>query len=176
VEPGLVLHRENDRFSLGEPDGSRSDRIVALAQALIEAGLNVPIRPRLRSEIWTKLWGNAVFNPLSALTHATLGEMAGGPEVHGFVRTAMLEVQVVANSLGEEMAIDVDTRMAGSARVGSHKTSMLQDLEAGRPLEISALTGAVVEIGRITGVETPNLNALNGMTRLLAANVLGQTV
>ena len=169
VAPGVIRHVEDSRFSLGEPDGTRSQRAVRLARALVGAGLRAPLRGRIRREIWLKLWGNVALNPLSALTRATLAEMCAQPATRAFARAVMAEVEAVAAALGERMAVDVDARLAGAGGVGAHKTSMLQDLEAGRPMEVEALTGAVVELARLTGVATPSLDALDGMIRLLAA-------
>jgi 2-dehydropantoate 2-reductase len=153
--PGVIEHTYGDRFTLGEPDGSRSPRIEALSKALIAAGLKAPIRPRIRDEIWVKLWGNLAFNPVSALTVSTLDRIAGDPGLRALCRTMMLEAQTVAEALGVRFAISVDKRIEGAAEVGEHKTSMLQDLERGRPMEIDALLGAVVELGEAVGQEMP---------------------
>lgn len=155
IAPGVIEHSYGDRFSLGEPDGSRSARIEALSRALIGAGLKAPVRPRIRDEIWVKLWGNLAFNPLSALTTATLDRLTGEPALRAVARAMMAEAQVVAEALGTRFAIDVEKRIAGAAEVGAHKTSMLQDLERGRKLEIDALLGAVVELGELTGHAMP---------------------
>jgi 2-dehydropantoate 2-reductase len=155
VEPGVIAHTYGDRFSLGEPDGSRSPRVEALSKLLIGAGLKAPIRPRIRDEIWVKLWGNLAFNPVSALTVSTLDRIAGDPGLRALCRTMMLEAQTVAEALGVRFAISVDKRIEGAAEVGEHKTSMLQDLERGRPMEIDALLGAVVELGEAVGQEMP---------------------
>jgi 2-dehydropantoate 2-reductase len=168
VMPGVVRHIEGDRFSLGEPDGSRSERVERLAKAMIRGGLKAPQRQRIRNEIWTKLWGNVAFNPISALTRATLEDICRDPATRRFARDVMLETASVAAALGEEMPVDVDQRIKGAEAVGAHKTSMLQDLEQGREMELDAILGAVVELARLTGEETPNLDALYGMTRLLA--------
>jgi 2-dehydropantoate 2-reductase len=166
--PGVIRHDDpENRFSLGEPDGSRSERASALAKALIDAGLRAPLRNRIRGEIWVKLWGNVALNPLSALTRATLAQICGEPATRAFARNVMLEVQAVAEALGEKMVVDVDARLNGAAEVGEHKTSMLQDLELGRPMEVDAVVTAVVELARATGVATPYLDALDGMIRLL---------
>jgi 2-dehydropantoate 2-reductase len=165
--PGVIRHTDDNRFSLGEPDGKRSERAAALAKALIDAGLRAPLRSRIRSEIWVKLWGNVALNPLSALTHATLAQICAEPATRAFARNVMLEAKAVAEALGETMAVDVDARLNGAAKVGEHKTSMLQDLELGRPLEVDAIVTAVVELARVTNTQTPNLNALDGMIRLL---------
>jgi 2-dehydropantoate 2-reductase len=151
--PGVIEHTYGDRFSLGEPDGSRSPRIEAIAKLLIASGLKAPIRPKIRDEIWVKLWGNLCFNPVSALTGATLDIITGRPDLRALCRAMMLEGQAVAEALGVKFAISVDKRIDGAADVGVHKTSMLQDLERGRPMEIDALLGAVVELG--TMLEQP---------------------
>jgi len=165
--PGVIRHTDDNRFSLGEPDGSRSERAAALAKALIDAGLRAPLRNRIRGEIWVKLWGNVALNPLSALTRATLAQICGEPITRAFARSVMLEVQAVAEALGEKMVVGVDDRLNGAAEVGEHKTSMLQDLELGRQMEVDAIISAVVELARVTGVETPYLDTLDGMVRLL---------
>jgi 2-dehydropantoate 2-reductase len=173
VGPGVVRHVRGDRFSLGEPGGDRSRRLERLARALVAAGLRAPQRSRIRGEIWLKILGNVALNPLSVLTRATLAEIEAQPETKAFARAVMKEAAAVAAALGEHPAVGLDARLAGAAEVGDHKTSMLQDLEAGRPLEIDALTGAVRELAQLTGVATPNLNALDGMVRLLAAAAQG---
>jgi len=155
VAPGVIEHTYGDRISLGEPDGSRSPRVEALAQTMIQAGIKAPVRPRIRDEIWVKLWGNLAFNPLSALTSATLDRLTAPGELRAIARTMMVEAQAVAEALGIRFAVDVDRRIDGAAEVGVHKTSMLQDLERGRPMEIDALLGAVVELGAMTGLPTP---------------------
>ena len=149
IEPGVIQHTYGDRISLGEPDGSKSPRAEALAKVMITAGIKAPIRPRLRDEIWVKLWGNLAFNPLSALTGATLDRLTAPGELRDIARTMMMEAQAVAEVLGIRFAIDVEKRIDGAAEVGAHKTSMLQDLERGRPMEIDALLGAVVELGAL---------------------------
>jgi 2-dehydropantoate 2-reductase len=154
-EPGVVEHTYGDRFTLGEPDGIRKERTEALSQALIAAGLKAPVRPRIRDEIWVKLWGNMALNPLSALTASTLDRLTGEPELRTVVRAMMIEGHAVSEALGVRLPIDVDKRIEGAAEVGAHKTSMLQDLERGRPMEIDALLGAVVELGALTGVAMP---------------------
>lgn len=163
--PGVVRHTYGDRFSLGEPDGSRSARALKLSQILIAAGLKAPVRPRIRDEIWVKLWGNMAFNPVSALTTATLDEVIADPGTRAVVREMMLEGQAVAERLLVRFAIDVDKRIAGAAEVGPHKTSMLQDLEQGRPLEIEALLGAVVEMAGWVEVPTPLCRAILALVR-----------
>jgi 2-dehydropantoate 2-reductase len=165
IEPGVIEHTYGDRFTLGEPDGSRSARIEALSKMLIGAGLKAPVRPRIRDEIWVKLWGNMAFNPLSALTGATLDVITGRPELRAVCRTMMLEGRAVAEALGVRFAIDVDKRIEGAAEVGEHKTSMLQDLERGRPMEIDALLGAVVELGEMVGQELPTCRTVLALVR-----------
>ncbi len=167
--PGVISHTYGDRFSLGEPDGSRSERAAALSHLLIAAGLKAPVRPRLRDEIWVKLWGNMAFNPISALTGATLDVITGQPGSRGVCRAMMLEGQAVAEGLGIRFAIDVEKRIDGAAEVGRHKTSMLQDLELGRPLEIEALLGAVVELAGWVGVPVPISASVLELVRLRAA-------
>ncbi len=151
AEPGVIHHTEGNRISFGEPDGSKSERARAIAEALIAAGLRCPVSPRFRHEIWVKLLGNVAFNPISALTGGTLEELARHPEVSALVRTLMAETEAVAAKLGIELPISIDQRMAGAEKVGAHKTSMLQDWEAGRPMELEAVVGAVVELGERLG-------------------------
>ena len=167
--PGVISHTYGDRFSLGEPDGSRSGRAETLSRLMIDAGLKAPVRPRLRDELWVKLWGNMAFNPISALTAATLDVITGEPGIRAVARAVMLEGQAVGEALGARFAIDVDKRIAGAAEVGRHKTSMLQDLELGRPLEIEAILGAVVEMAGWVGVPMPMGTAVLEMTRTRAA-------
>jgi 2-dehydropantoate 2-reductase len=166
--PGVIRHVEGNRFSLGEPDGSKSDRATALSQALQAAGLKAPVRPRLRDEIWVKLWGNLSFNPISALTLATLDVLCTDPGARGVARSMMLEAQAIAERLGVKFPIDVERRIDGGAAVGAHRTSMLQDLEAGRPMEIDALVGSVQELGRILGLPTPTIDTVRALVALRA--------
>ena len=163
--PGIIQHSYGDRFSLGEPDGSRSPRVEALSKALIAAGLKAPVRPRIRDEIWVKLWGNLCYNPLSALTGATLDIITTRPDLRAVCRTMMAEAQTVAEALGVKFAITLEKRLDGAAEVGAHKTSMLQDLERGRPLEIDALLGAVVELGTVTGHAMPACEMVLALAR-----------
>lgn len=151
-EPGVVRHIEGNRITLGEPDGTRSDRSRKIAEALIASGLRAPITTRIRHEIWVKVLGNASFNPVSALTRATLAQMARDPGAAWVIRSIMQEVEAVSHKLGMELPVSIDQRIAGAEKVGEHKTSMLQDLEAGRPMELEALVGAVVEIGERVGL------------------------
>ncbi len=168
--PGVIHHTEGNRISFGEPDGSRSERARAIAEALIAAGFRCPVTTRMRHEIWVKLIGNVAFNPISALTGGTLEELARDPEVAPTVRTIMAETEAVAARLGIELPISIDQRMAGAEKVGAHKTSMLQDYEAGRPMEIEAVVGAVVELGDRVGVPMPATKAVYGCARMLDAH------
>jgi len=167
VEPGVIRHTEGNRISFGEPDGSKSERARAIAEALIAAGFRCPVTPRFRHEIWVKLLGNVAFNPISALTGATLEELARHPDVSRLVRELMAETEAVAGKLGIELPISIDQRMAGAEKVGAHKTSMLQDLEAGRPMELEAVVGAVVELGDRLGVRMPSTRAVYACAKLL---------
>jgi 2-dehydropantoate 2-reductase len=169
VEPGVIRHTEGNRISFGEPDGAKSERARAIAEALIAAGFRCPVTPRFRHEIWVKLLGNVAFNPISALTGATLEELARHPDVSRLVRELMAETEAVAGKLGIEVPISIDQRMAGAEKVGAHKTSMLQDLEAGRPMELEAVVGAVVELGERLGVPMPSTRAVYACAKLLNA-------
>ena len=155
IEPGVIHHTEGNRISFGEPDGTKSDRARAIAEALIAAGFRCPVTPRFRHEIWVKLLGNVAFNPISALTGGTLVELVRHPDVSRIIREIMTETEAVAAKLGIELPISIDQRMAGAEKVGEHKTSMLQDLEAGRPMELEAVVGAVIELGDRLGVPMP---------------------
>jgi 2-dehydropantoate 2-reductase len=165
--PGVIRHTEGNRISLGEPDGSKSERVKAIAGMLIAAGFRCPVTARFRHEIWVKLLGNVAFNPVSALTGGTLEELARHPEMSQIVREIMKETEAVAGKLGIDMPISIDQRMAGAEKVGAHKTSMLQDLEAGRPLEIEAVVGAVVELGDRFGVPMPATRAVYACAKML---------
>jgi 2-dehydropantoate 2-reductase len=170
VEPGVVQHIDGNRISLGEPDGSRSERIRAIAEALIKSGLRCPVTSRIRQEIWVKILGNVAFNPISALTGATLVSMVRDEQVNALVRSIMSETECVGKQLGLELPISIDQRIAGAEKVGEHKTSMLQDLEAGRPLELEAVVGAVIELGERLGIPMPSTRAVYACTKLLAAS------
>jgi 2-dehydropantoate 2-reductase len=170
AEPGVVRHIEGRRISIGEPDGTRSARCRAIAEALIAAGLRCPVTTHIREEIWVKILGNVAYNPISALTGATLAGMSADPDVAALVRTIMTEAERVAARLGMTLPVTVEQRMAGAAKVGEHKTSMLQDLEAGRPLELEAVVGAVLELGDRLGVAMPATCAVYACTRLRAAS------
>lgn len=166
--PGLIRHVEGKRFSLGEPSGERSERVTLLAEEMVKAGLQVPVREDIRSEIWVKLWGNLSFNPISALTGSTLAAIVADDGTRALARTMMLEAQAIGESLGVRFPIAVDRRIKGAGDVGEHKTSMLQDLERGRPMEIDALVSAVQELGRLTDRPTPTIDAVLALVRRLA--------
>jgi 2-dehydropantoate 2-reductase len=168
VEPGLVRVIEGNRFSLGELDGQRSARVEALSQALMGAGFKAPVSRDIRGELWVKLWGNLSFNPISALTHATLEDIGRFPPTRELARRMMAEAQAVAEALGVRFRITLDQRLAGAEAVGTHKTSMLQDIEAGCGLELAALVGAVIELGQVVDLPTPNIEAVHAATALLA--------
>ncbi len=165
TEPGVVTHTYGDRFTLGEPSGERTPRVTALSDAMIAAGFKAPVRPRIRDEIWVKLWGNLAFNPISALTANTLDQLVADDGQRGVARAMMLEAKAVAEALGARFAIDVDKRIAGAAEVGAHRTSMLQDLERGRPMEIEALLGVVVELSDLVGLPAPTCRTVLALVR-----------
>lgn len=167
IAPGVIHHIDGNRFLLGELDGSQTQRIQALAQAFNKAGLTTPVTKDIRAEIWLKLWGNVAFNPISALTHATLADIARDPATRALVTSVMTEAQVIARKLGIEFPVSLERRIAGAESVGSHKTSMLQDIEAGRPIELEALVGAVIELGRLTQTPTPHIEAIYACAGLL---------
>jgi 2-dehydropantoate 2-reductase len=165
--PGVVRHIEGNRIPLGELDGARTDRSRAVAEALIAGGFRAPISTRIRHEIWTKILGNMTFNPISVLTRATVGRMATDPDVSGLARNIMAEAQTLAERVGVELPVTIEQRIAGAARVGEHKTSMLQDLEAGRPLELDPIVGAVLELGDRCGVPMPHTRTVYSCAKLL---------
>ena len=165
AEPGVIRHEYGNRFTLGEPSGDKTGRVQALSKLLSGAGMRAPVRPRIRDEMWVKLWGNVSLNPVSALTGGTLAQMIDDPDVRGVIRALMVEAQEVGEALGVKFAIDVDKRIAGAREVGEHKTSMLQDLELGRPMEIDALVASVQELGRVVGVATPTIDAVLALVR-----------
>ena len=172
IEPGVVKVIQGNRFTLGEPDGSRSPRIEALSQAMIRAGFKSPVSKDIRGEIWIKLWGNLSFNPISALTHATLRDICRDPRSRELAANMMREAQTVAEKLGVEFKISLHKRIAGAEAVGAHKTSMLRDIEHGRAIELEALVGSVVELGRITETPTPTIDAIYAATGLLSKTLL----
>ena len=167
AEPGVIHHTEGNRISFGEPDGTRTERTKRIAEALIAAGFRCPVTTRFRHEIWVKLLGNVAFNPISALTGGTLEELARHPDVSAVVRQLMAETEAVAGRLGIELPISIDQRMAGAEKVGAHKTSMLQDFEAGRPMELEAIVGAVVELGERLGVAMPATKTVYACAKML---------
>jgi 2-dehydropantoate 2-reductase len=166
--PGLIRHVEGTRFSLGEPSGEKSERAAALAREMVKAGLQAPVREDIRSEIWVKLWGNLSFNPISALTGSTLAAIVADEATRAVARAMMREAQAIGERLGVRFLIPVDRRIKGAGDVGEHKTSMLQDLERGRPMEIDALVTAVQELGRLTGQPTPTIDTVLALVRRLA--------
>jgi 2-dehydropantoate 2-reductase len=168
VEPGVIRHIEGNRLSFGEPDGSKSERAKKIAEALIAAGFRCPVTMRFRHEIWVKLLGNVAFNPISALTGGTLEELVRNPDTCQVVRQIMAETEAVAGKLGIELPISIDQRIAGAEKVGAHKTSMLQDLEAGKPLEIDGLLAGTLEIARKAGVSAPYTESLFGLVKARA--------
>lgn len=155
--PGVIAHHYGDRMPLGEPTGEKTERVQLLSRLLTAAGVKSPVKPNLRNEIWLKLWGNLSFNPVSVLTLGTLQDLATDPGTRHVIRTMMEEARAVAETLGVTFAVDADERMDMAAKVGAHRTSMLQDVEAGRPTELDALLGVVIELGRIVGIGTPSL-------------------
>jgi 2-dehydropantoate 2-reductase len=174
VAPGVIKVIEGNRFSLGELDGSKTPRLELLAQTLIRAGFKTPISTDIRSEIWLKLWGNLSFNPISALTHATLVDICQFPLTRELAANMMIEAQAVAEKLGVKFKVSLDKRIAGAEGVGKHKTSMLQDVESGRPLELEALVGSVRELGCVTGTPTPTIDAVYACASLLAKTLAEQ--
>ncbi|MGH1357322.1 MAG: 2-dehydropantoate 2-reductase [Burkholderiaceae bacterium] len=167
-EPGVIRHIEGNRFSLGEPGGEKSERALALSKALSAVGLKAPVRPKIRDEIWVKLWGNLSFNPISALTGATLDVLCTDPGTRQVARQMMLEAQAIAERLGVKFPVDVDRRIDGGAAVGAHKTSMLQDLERGRPMEVDALLTSVREMGQLLNLPTPTIDTVLALLQLRA--------
>jgi 2-dehydropantoate 2-reductase len=172
--PGVVQHIEGNRITLGEPDGTRSDRIRQIAEVLVASGFRCPVTTRIQIEIWVKVLGNASFNPVSALTRATLAQIARDPGTRSVILNIMQEVEAVSKKLGMELPISIDQRIAGAEKVGEHKTSMLQDLEAGRPMELEALVGAVVELGERVGLPMTVTRTVYNCTKLLATSAASE--
>ena len=168
VAPGVIHHIEGNRFPVGELDGAETPRVAAIAELFKKAGLKSPVLTNIRSEIWLKLWGNLTFNPISALTQATLVDICQFPPSRALAASMMTEAQTIANKLGIEFRVSLEKRIAGAESVGKHKTSMLQDVEAGRALEIDALVGSVMELGRLTQTPTPHIDAVYACISLLA--------
>ena len=167
VAPGVVHHVEGDRFPIGELDGSNTERVRHVSDLLVAASLKAPVLEDIRSEIWLKLWGNMSFNPISALTHATLVDICREPSTRALAANMMREAQVIAEKLGASFRVPLEKRIAGAEKVGKHKTSTLQDVEAGRPVEIDALIGSVIELGKLTGAATPSTSAVYALMKLL---------
>ena len=165
--PGVIHHDEGDRFILGELDDSKTDRLRLISQAINRAGLRAPLRSSIRTEMWTKLWGNVVFNPLSAITGALLGQICDYEPGYNLVRDIMTETREIAEKLGIDFGISIEQRIEGARRLSGHKSSMLQDVEAGRPTEIEAIVGAVSELGRLTNTPTPHIDTLYASVKLL---------
>ena len=172
--PGVIRHIEGNRFPLGEPDGADTPRVRALADLFRRAGFKTPVLDDIRSEIWLKLWGNLSFNPISALTHATLVDICRHPPTRALAAAMMSEAQAVGEKLGVRFKVSLEKRIAGAEAVGAHKTSMLQDVESGRAIELQALVGSVLELGRITGVPTPSIENVHALASLLAATLGNQ--
>ena len=168
IQPGVVKHIEGDRFPIGELDGSISDRVTRISECFVKAGLKAPVLDNIRAEIWLKLWGNLTFNPISSLAHSTLVDICQFPLTRELATNMMLEAQAVACKLGIEFRVPLEKRIAGAEKVGKHRTSMLQDVEAGRVPEIDALVGSVVELGRLTQTATPHIGTVYALVKLLA--------
>ena len=169
VEPGVVLHTEGTRFAIGEPDGSKSERCRRIAEVFINAGLRCPVRTNLRHDIWVKLMGNVAYNPISALSGATLRQIVQCRETRDLAASIMREAETVAGKLGIDIGITIEQRLEGAEKVGHHKTSMLQDIEAGKPTELEAIVGAVIELGDKLGVELPHTKSVYACVKLLEA-------
>jgi 2-dehydropantoate 2-reductase len=165
--PGLIRHVEGERFPLGELDGVSTERVQALSGLFQQAGLKAPVLDNIRAEIWLKLWGNLSFNPISALAHSTLVDICQYPPSRELAANMMREAEAVAQALGISFRVSLERRIAGAERVGKHKTSMLQDVEAGRDPEIDALVGAVIELGQLVEVPTPHIDAVYALVKLL---------
>jgi 2-dehydropantoate 2-reductase len=168
VAPGVIKHVEGNRFPVGEPDGTASERVTRVSECLVRGGLQAPVLDDIRAEIWLKLWGNLTFNPISALSRATLAAICQYPPSRAIAAAMMTEAQCVASKLGITFRVSLDKRIAGAEKVGHHKTSMLQDVEAARTLEVEALLGSVVELARLTGTPTPHIDTVYALTKLLA--------
>ncbi len=172
--PGVIRHIEGNKFTLGEIDGSDTPRVRMLADVFRKAGFKSPVSSDIRSEIWIKLWGNVCFNPISALSHATLVDLCEYAPTRTLAVRMMSEAQTIGEKLGVNFKVSIDQRIAGAAAVGKHKTSMLQDIEAGRPIELEALVGSVIEMGRITSTPTPTIDTVYALAALLAASIKQQ--
>lgn len=168
VSPGVVRHIEGDRFPVGELDGTTSERVLKISECFSNAGFKAPVLNNIRAEIWLKLWGNLSFNPISALSHSTLVDICRHPLGRQLAANMMREAQAVATKLGIEFRVTLEKRILGAEKVGKHKTSMLQDVEAGRAIEIDALVGSVVELGQLTDTPTPHIDTVYSLAKLLA--------
>ncbi|MDQ9172504.1 2-dehydropantoate 2-reductase, partial [Oxalobacteraceae bacterium R-40] len=168
IAPGVIKHIEGDRFPVGELDGSTSERVTRVSECFTKAGFKAPVLDNIRSEIWLKLWGNLTFNPISALSHSTLVDICQFPLTRDLAANMMTEAQTIANKLGIQFRVTLEKRIAGAEKVGKHKTSMLQDVEAGRDPEIDALVGSVIELGRLTDTPTPHIDTVYALVKLLA--------
>ena len=174
--PGVVRHIEGDRFPLGELDGQTSERVQRLSELFAKAGLKAPVLDNIRSEIWLKLWGNLTFNPISALSHSTLVDICQYPHTRQLAADMMTEAQTIAGKLGITFRVSLEKRIAGAEKVGKHKTSMLQDVEAGRDPEIDALVGSVIELGRLTDTPTPHIDSVYALVKLLGRTMREERV
>ena len=168
--PGVIAHHYGERMPIGEPTGEKTERAARLSRLLTAAGIKSPVRPNLRNEIWLKLWGNLSFNPVSVLTLGTLEALANDPGTHRVIRAMMEEARAVAEALGVEFPVDADERIAMAAKVGAHRTSMLQDVEAGRPTELEALLGVVLELARLVEIDTPSLQLVYDLCKFRCKN------
>jgi 2-dehydropantoate 2-reductase len=175
IAPGVIRHIEGDRFPLGELDGSTTERVQRVADCFVNAGFKAPVLDNIRSEIWLKLWGNATFNPISSLAHSTLVDICQFPLTRELAEAMMREAQEVANKLGITFRVPLEKRIAGAEKVGKHKTSMLQDVEAGREPEIDALVGSVIELARLTATPTPHIDTVYALVKLLARTMQEQS-
>ncbi len=174
VAPGVVRHIEGDRFPVGELDGSLSERVTRVSECFTQAGFKAPVLDDIRSEIWLKLWGNLTFNPISSLSHSTLVDICQHPLSRALAENMMREAQDVAHKLGIQFRVSLEKRIAGAEKVGKHKTSMLQDIEAGRAPEVDALVGSVVELGRLTQTPTPHIDTVYALVKLLASTMASE--
>ena len=174
IAPGVIQHKHGNKFPIGEPGGQRSRRIERLQEALVAAGFEAPIRTDIRDEIWLKLWGNVCFNPISALTLATIDVVTGDPGTRAICRSMMTEMQAIGDRLGLRLRVDLEKRIEGASALGPHKMSMLQDLELGREMEIEPLVGVVQELGTLTGIATPTVDVVLALIRQRAAHRAGQ--
>jgi 2-dehydropantoate 2-reductase len=171
LEPAVIRHVEGNRFPVGEPDGMASERVARVSECFIRGGLQSPVLDNIRAEIWLKLWGNLTFNPISALSRATLAGICQYPLSRALAVSMMTEAQSIAAKLGITFRVPLEKRISGAEKVGHHKTSMLQDVEAQRTLEVDALLGSVVELARLTDTPTPHLDTVYALTKLLAKNI-----